>query len=376
MDKKVRLGISSRREFLASGTTLGVTMFAGSSAFAGLADYTATHAGATGQTRTKDVLRFSLVGSTRVDGWLGDKIDRCIHARVMSQSIEALVQPFAEQSDKDDGWRGEFWGKWFTSAVLAYRYEPTAAHRAVLDNAVAALLKTHDENGRIDSYDAGHRGGAWDVWTRKYVLLGLLDYYDATRDEQSLRAARAVGDTLLADFGPGKASLPEAGLSVLGGLSPSSVPQPVCLLYERTGERHYLDFAEYIVAQWETPNRNAPHGMHLVEDALAGKAPTEMVVPKAYEMMSCFEGLCELYRITGRPQYKEAVVRFGETLRHSERMVNGGASNQELWCRGAVTLHVRKSAPLAAATTPADATIAPRLSAIEDRQGSQIGVRS
>lgn len=45
--------------------------------------------------------------------------------------------------------------------------------------------------------------------------------------------------------------------------------------------------------------------------------------PKAYEMMSCFEGLCELYRVTAEPLYLEAVQRLVDALVRDEIMIAG-----------------------------------------------------
>lgn len=284
-----------------------------------------------------DRLIRSTAGAVSIGGWLGEKIDACIQRRVMAQDVQRLVEPFRELSDSDNGWRGEFWGKWFTSAVLAYHCRPTAEHRAVLDGAVHSLLSMQKASGDISTYDNAHCGGNWDVWTRKYVMLGLIAYYDATGSTEALTAATRVGETLLRDFGTGKENLQDASLNLVGGLSSCSVLEPVCLLYQRTGRPQFLNFARYIVASWEQPSRVAPHGMHLIEDALRGTAPTHMVAPKAYEMMSCFEGLCEFYRITGDRRVFDAVLRFAQTIRKTELMVNGSASNQELWCRGAET---------------------------------------
>ena len=116
-----------------------------------------------------------------------------------------------------------------------------------------------------------------------------------------LDAARRQTDVLIAELGPGKTSIADVG--EWNGLPASSVLEPVVLLYERTGEEKYLEFAEHIVACWSAPSKRLPAGMRLVEDALAGKHPAQMCAPKAYEMMSCFEGLCELYRATGQREY-------------------------------------------------------------------------
>ena len=58
--------------------------------------------------------------------------------------------------------------------------------------------------------------------------------------------------------------------------------------------------------------------------------------------MSCFEGLCELYRVTAEPLYLEAVQRLVDALVRDEIMIAGSGSVAEIWCHGAV----RQSEPL------------------------------
>ena len=323
----------TRRSFLVGSAALSLRASVGHRLLAAT-----TVSSSTSHAAVADALSLAGTGQTRIDGWVGAKINACITQRVMTQNVDLLVAPFRAKSDgPDNGWRGEFWGKWFTSAVLAYQYEPTQGHQAVLDQAVTSLLSAQSVDGDLSTYDTAHKGGNWDVWTRKYVLLGLIAYYDAVHSADALKAAIRVGDTVLRDFGPGKASLQDASLNLVGGLSSCSVLEPICLLYQRTNQSRFLDFAKYIVASWEQPSKVAPRGMHLIEDAVRQTPPTLMVAPKAYEMMSCFEGVCELYRITGNPSLLNAVRDFAQTIRRQERMVNGSASNQELWCRGAVT---------------------------------------
>ena len=75
--------------------------------------------------------------------------------------------------------------------------------------------------------------------------------------------------------------------------------------------------------------------MRLVEDALVGKKPARMCAPKAYEMMSCFEGLCELYRVTGKREYLDASEKLADgIIREEETLVGVGTSN-EVWFGGA-----------------------------------------
>lgn len=270
-----------------------------------------------------------------ISGLIGDKIDLCLTNRVAAQDIDKLIQPFRTRPDGQGGFRCEFWGKWFTSAMLAHAYRPTPQTRALVDRAVRDLLATQSADGYIGTYDPANELGDWDIWGRKYVLLGLIAYYDQTHDQPALQAACRSLDHLIAQTAPGKMNLTETGLPILKGLAPSSILEPVVLLYRRTGDPTYLDLANRIVDQWRKPNKLMPHGLRLIDDALAGVAPAKIAAPKAYEMMSCFEGLCELYRTTGNRQYLDAAQKFAQSVRDRERMIVGSGSNQELWCNGA-----------------------------------------
>ena len=55
---------------------------------------------------------------------------------------------------------------------------------------------------------------------------------------------------------------------------------------------------------------------------------------KAYEMMSCFEGLLELHRATGRPEFREAAVKVFDRIAEREITVAGSGSDWERWCDG------------------------------------------
>ena len=68
----------------------------------------------------------------QIDGFIGNRLDLCIENRLMAQDIERVVQPFRDKPDGNWGFRSEFWGKWFTGAMLAYGYQPTQEHRAVV----------------------------------------------------------------------------------------------------------------------------------------------------------------------------------------------------------------------------------------------------
>ena len=278
------------------------------------------------------------LGDTRLGGELGRRIDDCIVARIFAQNADRLVEPFRHRNETSQ-WQTEFWGKWVLSAVKAYRYQPDPARLEKIIRSARAIVATQSPDGYIGNYAPGHHLQAWDVWGRKYTLLGLLACHDLTGEKQLLTAASRLADHLLTEVGPGKADIIHTGL--YRGMASSSILQPMVRLYHRTGRERYLEFAEYIVGQWSEPD-----GPRLIEKALAGVPVAHRFPPpkqwwswengqKAYEMLSCYEGLLELYRTTGHEPHREAVVRvFDDVLAH-EILAPGSGSQRECWFDGA-----------------------------------------
>jgi DUF1680 family protein len=276
-------------------------------------------------------MNLALPGTVQVQGWLGDKLGLCLNGRVWAQNPEPLVAIIRNHNDKGD-WRGEYWGKWYSAAALGYACQPTPERRALLEQVAREVIQSQGPDGYLGSYDEKDRLTVWDVWCRKYVLLGLLAAYDLTGDKAALEAARRDADNLIDDLERRKIKLVEIGVPELKGVANSSIIEPMALLYQRSGDPKYLAFAQSIIAQWNAPYSTAPQGIHLLEKALEDAPPLQN---HAYAIMSCFEGICELYRATGDRQYLNAAVRFGQSVRRYERMIDGSASNHELFCEGA-----------------------------------------
>lgn len=275
--------------------------------------------------------------SVEIKGFIGGKLDASYHNRILAQDVDRLIAPFRERTE-ERCWQSEFWGKWFTSAVLAYRYHPDPALKKKLDKAVEGLIATQTPDGYIGNYATSKRLQAWDIWGRKYCMLGLLSYYDLTQNKASLKAARKVADHLMEELSSKQAKIVRLGNH--HGMAATSVLEPIVLLYSRTKEKKYLDFAETIVTQWESAD-----GPQLIRKStmdVSKRFPKPdskdwfgwKQGQKAYEMMSCYEGLLELYRVTGKPAYREAVERTWDNILRTEINVAGSGSAMECWFGG------------------------------------------
>ena len=232
----------------------------------------------------------------------------------------AFVEQFRTRPDGDtNAWRGEYWGKMMRGACFTYQYTQDEELYVILTDAVRDLMTTKDELGRISTYTVEKEFNGWDMWCRKYVLLGFQYYLDICRDE-SLR--KEIIDVMKdhADYIMSVVGRPSEGKKEITstsnywlGLNSSSILEPYVRLYNLTGEQKYLDYASYIVECGGISEGN------IFELAYENKlCPFEYPTTKAYEMMSCFEGLLEYYRVTKIEKYKTAVVNFANKVLESD----------------------------------------------------------
>ncbi len=285
------------------------------------------------EAKVKDELRPAL--SVKLTGFIEQRLNAAYNNRILTQDVSRLVAPFRNRTETRC-WQSEFWGKWFTSAVLAYRYRPDIVLKKKLDTAVEQLIATQTSDGYIGNYAPAARLEQWDIWGRKYCLLGLLAYYDLQKDTQTLEAAKKLADHLIQELKDKSALIVKKGNH--RGMAASSVLEPICLLYNRTGEKRYLEFANEIIKEWESESGPQLISKSAVPVAHRFPRPANWFGweqgQKAYEMMSCYEGLLELYRLTGKQEYKEAVERTWRSIEQTEINITGSGSAAECWFGG------------------------------------------
>ena len=234
-----------------------------------------------------------------------------------------FVQQFREDSDYEAGWRGEFWGKMMRGASLVYSYSKNPELYRILTQTVKDMMESADETGRISSYASNHEFDGWDMWSRKYVLLGMQYYLEiCTDDELKDKIVSSMCcqlDYIISKIGDEEGKKPiTSATRHWRGLNSSSILEPVVRLYNLTGKPEYLDFAKYIVDVGGTDVVNI-FKLAYANDLL----PYQYPITKAYEMTSCFEGLLEYYRITGEEWYKTALVNYANRILESDFTVIG-----------------------------------------------------
>ena len=235
---------------------------------------------------------------------------------------------FRTQTDGSWKWSGEYWGKAMRGAAMLYRYTQNEKLYHVLQNSVLDLLSTQEDNGRISSYDIEKEFRGWDMWGRKYVLLGCLYFYEICKDDKLKEMILAAMERHL-DYIVERIGDKEGQMTVFetsncwGALNSCSILEPVVKMHKLTGKASYLQFAEYIVSTGFGEDDNYIEACYTKT-----KYPYQFQTTKAYEMMSCFQGLLELYTVTGDEKQLTSVVNFVDMMQESEITIIGCAGCQ------------------------------------------------
>ncbi len=236
-----------------------------------------------------------------------------------------FIEQFTFNSDDEDcGWRGEYWGKMMRGGCFVYRYTKSDKLFACLTEAIKGMLDARRPEGRFSTYSLGMEFNGWDMWSRKYILLGMQYYLEICRDsqlrEEIINAMKLHADYIIERIGrpeDGKIQITDTS-DLWEGLNSSSILEPMVRLYIITNDSKYLDFASYIIDNGGISSGN------IFELAYEGKLyPYQYPVVKAYEMMSCFEGLIEYYRVTGIEKWKTAFINFIRLVAESDITIIG-----------------------------------------------------
>lgn len=279
------------------------------------------------------------VKEVKLAGYIGGRIDGCIEKRVLGQSVDELVEPFKAQDETKGRWASEFWGKWIQGAVASYEYNHAPALLEKIKEGERKLIATQLDDGYIGDYDKEHQLHGWDVWGRKYTLLGLVKCYRLTGNKEALEAACKLLDYTISQIGP-DSSTPIYKTGYYRGMPPLSILEPVTYLYDETGKPAYLQFAKLIAEQM-----NSPEGPMLIDKADTPVSQRFVLKPgdswwsfdngqKGYEMMSCYIGLLEMYRLTGNSQYLQVALTTWNHILREEINITGGACSLECWYGG------------------------------------------
>lgn len=276
-------------------------------------------------------------GNAKYVGQVDDYAAFIIQKQLKDRPLwKKFINVFRSREDAaDGGWRGEYFGKMMRGACLSYRYRPDEELYQILFDTVQDLISTQDEQGRITTYPSDNEYFGWDMWVRKYVLVGCLYFYGICKDEafkaQLVSAMQKHADYILSTLGEDKLPILETS-QWWGALNACSILEPMVELYKLTKADRYLQFAEYILSTGCCKGGNI---LKLAEEGVL--FPYQYPAVKAYEMMSVFEGTLAYYEVTGKAEYLHIAEKFVKAVKDSDITVIGCAGcTHELFDNSAV----------------------------------------
>ena len=284
----------------------------------------------------------------RESGLLGERVSLWRNHRLWHMAESGYLNDGFEKRPGVHPWQGEHLGKWLHAAVLAWRVTGDEKIKREMASNVERLLATQLPDGYLGTYDSEstfvampERGavqddvgktlkrGGWDIWTHRYNLYGLLTYEQYFPDERIVDACRKMADLLIRVYGEGGSDITHYGTRE--GISSTTLLESIVMLYERTGENAYLEFAKHMVDAIENNPRH-----RLMGTMLDGGS---VVLPgdgKGYQLMANLLGFIHLFRCTKDQRYLETAIKGWEQILSKHILVTGGPWTRKMEYNGNV----------------------------------------
>ena len=285
------------------------------------------------------------IGDVCLQGPLEQVFQGVLSNHVAAQDPSEFTHCFQERTETVF-WQSEFWGKYMLSAVPCARYMSSATVKARIDDGVRQVLAAQLPDGYIGNYAEGKRCNLnWDVWGIRYTMMGLLTQYASEKDEMVLKSCQRLCDYLIAQVGPQSART-IAHTGNMKGLPSCTALEPVIWLYRITKDQKYREFADFIVKEM-TEVEDGPRLLDMATVAVANRSPLPTgegrgIIgglvqhrAKAYELMSCYIGLLDYAKMTGRQDLVEAAVLAANDIMAFEIGLSGSGAAGEFWFDGA-----------------------------------------
>ena len=286
-------------------------------------------------------------------GLLAERVELWRNKRLWYVADSGYLLSGFESRPGIHAWQGEHVGKWLHAATLAYEQTRDEKLGKKLKETVDRLIATQEANGYLGTYgddytfmakpenititdifddvaSSKNKGkkpkkvkGGWDTWTFRYNIYGLLTYEKFHPDTRIVEACKKMADLLIEVYGEGKADLTKYGSRQ--GISATTLLESIVMLYQRTRDKKYLDFAEHIVVMSE----NNPK-LRLMGNMLENGSVVYSGDGKAYQLMANLLGYLLLYRNTGDEQYLKTVQNGWENIKAHHLYVTGGPWSREM----------------------------------------------
>ncbi len=287
-------------------------------------------------------------------GLLGERVNLWRNNRLWNIAESGYLIDGFETRPGMHPWQGEHLGKWLHAATLAYNVNGDEKLKKKLDEMAERLIATQLPNGYLGTYadevtfmsmpenmsikpvfdDVAEQkksdsetkkkpSGGWDTWTHRYNLYGLLTYEKYFPNQRVIDACKKMGDLLIEYYGEGKYDLTKYGTRQ--GISATTLLESIVMLYERTSDKKYLDFAEHIVAVSDKNPKLRLMGAMLEKGSVVYSGDG-----KGYQLMANLLGYLRLYRSTNNKKYLQTVLNGWDEIYTKHLLVTGGPWTRQM----------------------------------------------
>jgi uncharacterized protein len=257
------------------------------------------------------------------NGYLGNRMNQNLAERLMKLDEEGTLDGYLQRPGHHP-WAGEHIGKYLETACNVWKNTSDEKLKLQMDRLMYQLVNSQLTDGYLGTYTPDEYWTSWDVWSHKYNMYGLLAYYKTTGYKPALVSCKKMADLLCNTFGNklGQRDIIKAGTHI--GMAATSVLDPMVELYKYTGNKKYLDFCYYLLDAMEQEN-----GPKIISSLLATGKVTKVGNGKAYEMLSNFVGITNLYRVTGDEKLLKPMEIAWQDIVENRLYITGTTSSHE-----------------------------------------------
>jgi len=253
------------------------------------------------------------------------------------------IDNFRAAAAKARGEEAEFKGLWFNDSDV-YKWIEAASYllgrgespklKAQVDDTIAAIAAAPPADGYLNTfYQIRHPDKIWtclnmghELYCAGHLIQAAVAHFQATGERSLLDVARKFADLICSTFGEGKRR---------GAPGHECIEMGLVDLYRLTGEKRYLEMAEYFVLErgkkpYIFENEVHPEGMsqHRFEpDYFQAQAPfpeQKEAVGHSVRALYLYAGAADVYAETGNPALWPALDAIWESLYLRRAHITGG----------------------------------------------------
>lgn len=224
--------------------------------------------------------------------------------------------------------KGEFRGlyfndsdvyKWAEAAAWSLAFRPNERVAELLNRVIAEIAAAQDEDGYLNTYFSLERKHQrWtnlrdmhELYCAGHLFQAAIAHHRVTGDERLLKVALRFADHIAQVFGPLKREEPDGH---------PEVEMALVELYRETGNRRYLDLAQFFV---DMRGRGRIGGSPVIQDHKPFRELDE-VTGHAVRALYLNAGGADLYAETGETALLAALERMWRNLTEKRMYVTGG----------------------------------------------------